>query len=157
MARVIKARGSGAVGFNMTPMIDIVFNLIIFFMLVSQFSEVVKEDMVLPPAKMAAIRDESDYRNVVINIVDPDHPQVRIFGQTFEPRIGPRSAPSELESYLIGLVGENSEGGVKRPLNIILRADEGIPYEAVATVMLAAGKAKIEAWWMATAPEVTMK
>jgi biopolymer transport protein ExbD len=147
----MQSKGSGNVQFNMTPMIDIVFNLIIFFMLVSQFSEQEKEEMTLPPAKTAAIRDETKGVNVTINLVDPDRPKVMIFGNEFEPRLGSREHPSELENWLIATAGKSDEAGGKA-LNIILRADEGIPYEAVATVMLAAGKAKIRAWWVATEP-----
>jgi biopolymer transport protein ExbD len=35
-------------------------------------------------------------------------------------------------------------------MNVILRADRKIPYEDVARVMLAAGGAEIQGWWIQT-------
>ena len=138
MARVIKSKGRGDVGFNMTPMIDIIFNLIIFFMLVSQFQQLEIEDVVLPPAEAAKVMDYSQYRNVVINIVNPDSPQVIVMGRTY--------TMPELTDHL-KMLHESAEG---RQMNVILRADADVPYEDVARVMLAAGKARIQGWWITT-------
>ena len=46
--RLNKQRGSSESGFNMTPMIDIVFLLIIFFMTVSQITRVADHPVDLP-------------------------------------------------------------------------------------------------------------
>ena len=46
--KLSKQRSMGAVGFNMTPMIDIVFLLIIFFMTVSQITRVTDQPLALP-------------------------------------------------------------------------------------------------------------
>ncbi len=46
--RLSKHRSSRSVGFNMTPMIDIVFLLIIFFMTVSQITRVTDYPLPLP-------------------------------------------------------------------------------------------------------------
>jgi biopolymer transport protein ExbD len=144
MARVVKGKGGGAVRFNMTPMIDIVFNLIIFFMLISNFSQLEKENVVLPLAERAEAKDVRVYSNVVINIIKPKDPEVKILGNTFEPIVaGP------LEAFLVDMVQQKGTN-VEKPLNVILRADARVPYEAVAAVMLAAGKAKIEGWWITT-------
>jgi biopolymer transport protein ExbD len=146
MARIPRSKGHGGVSFNMTPMIDIVFNLIIFFMLISQFQQLEIENVILPPAVTAEPKDYTKFRNIVINIVDPDRPQVRIFGNTFEPDVG-----GVLEKYLLEITARGGEeGGPPRPLNVILRADARVPYEAVAAVMLAAGRAKIQGWWITT-------
>jgi biopolymer transport protein ExbD len=152
MPRVLKSKGSGGVSFNMTPMIDIVFNLIIFFMLISQFQQLEIEDVVLPPAWTAESKDYSKFYNIVINIVDPDQPKVKIFGNTFEPDVG-----GMLERYLVDVAGRGEVGGTQRPLNVILRADARVPYEAVAAVMLAAGRAKIQGWWITTEIEEARK
>jgi biopolymer transport protein ExbD len=71
-----QSKASGAVSISMTPMIDIVFNLVIFFMLISQFQELAVQE-------------------------------------------------------------------------VILRPDARMPYQAVAAVMLAAGRAEIRDWWIA--------
>ena len=46
--RLSKHRPSSAIGFNMTPMIDIVFLLIIFFMTVSQITRAADHPLPLP-------------------------------------------------------------------------------------------------------------
>ena len=46
--RLAKSRPSGTIAFNMTPMIDIVFLLIIFFMTVSQITRTVDIPLELP-------------------------------------------------------------------------------------------------------------
>jgi biopolymer transport protein ExbD len=55
---------------NMTPMIDVVFNLIIFFMLVADLSKKDLELMTLPWSESAVpdTADEKDFR-VIINVV----------------------------------------------------------------------------------------
>jgi len=141
----IKTSGSGAVSFNMTPMIDIVFNLIIFFILTSQFAQLEIEQVALPLSMAAKVKDTGEYRNVVINLVDPDDPKCVVFGQQVDYLV--REDDNELSAMLKSF---KKAGGEEKPLNVILRADELIPYEAVASVMLAAGRAQIEGWWITT-------
>jgi len=136
---------SGAVSFNMTPMIDCVFQLIIFFILTSQFIQLEIEQVTLPVSFASKPKDVTEYRNVVINLVDEDDPKCMVFGKQVDYLV--RGGDNELSSLLKERKREAGEG---KPLNVILRADELIPYEAVASVMLAAGKAEIEGWWITT-------
>jgi len=138
--------GSGAVSMNMTPLIDIVFQLIIFFLLTSQFQQLEIETVVLPMSIAATPKDPFQYRNVVINVVNPDNPEVVVMGQTMDYRV--IEGDNELSKYLKDRKAAEMEGGEK--LNVILRADEMICYEVVASVMLAAGRAEIEGWWITT-------
>jgi biopolymer transport protein ExbD len=156
MARVCKAKGGGDVGFNMTPMIDIIFNLVIFFMLISQFQQLEIEDVVLPEAEAAKVMDYSEYRNIVINIIKGRTSSldavVKVMGR--EMRVleaytrpdGSQTVGGELTAYLVDAASK----GDKANLNVILRADADVPYEDVARVMLAAGAAGIEGWWITT-------
>ncbi|MGB2966204.1 MAG: biopolymer transporter ExbD [Phycisphaerae bacterium] len=150
MARVAKSRGGGEVGFNMTPMIDIIFNLLIFFMLISQFEQLKIEPVTLPVARAAESKDPREYVNVVINIVkDPSSSYggiVKIMGDVVSSDISRGIENSELAQLLI----RKKETKGKRELNVILRADEDIAYEDVARVMLCAGRAGIEGWWITT-------
>jgi len=156
VARVVKSKGRGNVSFNMTPMIDIIFNLIIFFMLVSQFQQLEIEDVVLPVAEAAKVMDYSEYRNIVINIVKGKTSSldsvVKVMGRemrVLEPYTRPdgsQTVGGELTAYLV----DAASRGNKANLNVILRADADVPYEDVARVMLAAGAAEIEGWWITT-------
>jgi len=130
----------------MTPMIDIIFNLIIFFMLVSQVQQLEIENVTLPVSEASKRLDYTEYRNVVINIVKipPDGAEVRIMGRPYDASIV--EGGGELTQYL-KMRAESEERG---KLNVILRADADIRYEDVARVMLAAGAAGIEGWWITT-------
>jgi len=141
MAKIYKPRVTSAVGFNMTPMIDLVFNLIIFFILTTVFIQLETEQVVLPMAVTAEAKDYTQFRNIVINIVDPPPktPQIKVFGRVYEP--------GELTEYLRE---RKANAGKDEKLNVILRADAMVPYEDVARVMLAAGSARIEGWWITT-------
>ena len=156
MARVNKSKGGGDVGFNMTPMIDIIFNLIIFFMLISQFQQLEIEDVVLPEAEAAKVMDYSQYRNIVINIIKGKTSSldavVKVMGRemnVLEPYTRPdgsQTVGGELTTLLVSMAEQKG----KSQLNVILRADADVPYEDVARVMLAAGAAGIERWWITT-------
>ena len=65
--KLTRTKRSHTVAFNMTPMIDIVFLLIIFFMTVSQITRVVDQPIPLPMVTRGANSGQS--ANVTINIV----------------------------------------------------------------------------------------
>ncbi|KPK48910.1 MAG: hypothetical protein AMK72_05785 [Planctomycetes bacterium SM23_25] len=138
--------GTGAVSMNMTPMIDIVFQLIIFFLLTSQFQQLEIEQVVLPMSIAATVKDPFEYHNVVINVVNPDNPEVVVMGRPVNYLV--IDGDNELSALLKNRKASVQETGGK--LNVILRADEMTPYEVVASVMLAAGRAEIQGWWITT-------
>jgi biopolymer transport protein ExbD len=140
-----KPESVGSVSVNMTPMIDMVFNLLIFFILTAQFVRLETEEVILPLSITAVNKDYTEFRNVVINIVNPENPHVVVFGKTIDSNIR-QSGTSELTEYLKEM-HESAEG---KQINVILRADADIPYEEVAKVMLDAGAAQIQGWWITT-------
>ena len=66
--RLKKPERTGVVSINMTPMIDCVFNLLIFFVLTAQFVKLEIEDVVLPISTTAEFKDYTEYKNIIINI-----------------------------------------------------------------------------------------
>jgi biopolymer transport protein ExbD len=70
MAKPNKGGDASDVELNMTPMIDVVFNLLIFFMIVTDMTRKEIEELVLPWSE-AAIEDQDDEkeRRVIINII----------------------------------------------------------------------------------------
>ncbi len=58
---------------NMTPMIDVVFLLIIFFMIVTDLTQQELEDLVLPKADQAAKDENPPEKRMIINITRPGH------------------------------------------------------------------------------------
>ena len=57
----------------MTPMIDVVFLLIIFFMIVTDLTQQELEDLVLPKADMAQKDENPPEKRMIINITRPGH------------------------------------------------------------------------------------
>ena len=66
--RIRRRPATDNVGFNMTPMIDIVFQLITFFMLVTDMSQRELEQIELPTARRAEIEEGGQPDRIFINI-----------------------------------------------------------------------------------------
>jgi biopolymer transport protein ExbD len=71
-----KRHQRGGLEINMTPMIDVTFLLLIFFMTVNQVSKANRENIPLPPAKGSQDQTEGP---LVINIVNPEG-QIKVSG-----------------------------------------------------------------------------
>jgi biopolymer transport protein ExbD len=123
----------------MTPVMDMVFNLLIFFILTSQFAKLEIEEVTLPPSTASVNKDYTQYKNIVINVVNPDNPHIVIFGQTMT-----------LDEVTDVLKDRKEHAQPGETMNVILRADAEVPYEEVARAMLAAGRAQIMGWWITT-------
>ncbi|MBN2581807.1 MAG: biopolymer transporter ExbD [Planctomycetes bacterium] len=155
----VKMRSGGNVGFNMTPMIDIVFNLIIFFMLVSQFYRLSVEEVKLPPASQAdpLKRKLAEYTQLVVNIVPPTDPRdkatrVVIDGGTVATFVEGGDPPNM--QPLIDLLKNRNDKVTEmkqKPMNVICRAGEEVTYDIVGSVMIATSKAGIKNWWVQAA------
>ncbi len=96
---------------NMTPMIDIVFLLIIFFITVSQVSEARNEKLDLP-AELAA--EEQSPVKVVVNI-------------TRDGRIvidGSDVSLPQMDQYVAGKIAAAGGAGSEQLVKVLIRADE---------------------------------
>ena len=140
MSAIFK-RGNARIQANLTPMIDVTFLLIVFFVLVSQIVEVENVKLQLPAPEEPATELPADEQRVVINIV-PAQPAVT--GRAIEYRVGSRRfAPGEagvaaLADHIMRLYSGNPS------LRINLRADRDTQYEWIEPVLraisLAAGR-----------------
>ena len=76
MAKKKKPLDAEDIELNMTPMIDVVFNLIIFFMVVTDLSQKELDELTLPRSDRA-IEDKGDEeeRRVIINIIKAIKPE----------------------------------------------------------------------------------
>lgn len=114
--RLSKRRRVTSVRMNMTPMIDVVFQLLIFFMTVSQVSEVNRERLELPRQPGA-----EDQRPAVLTINVTQRGELIIGGIVYEL------------SELIALVADELVrlGDDPSRLTVVLRADRRVPSEFV--------------------------
>ncbi len=108
-------------GFDMTPMIDCTFQLIIFFMLVTDMASVQTEKMTLPAARGLDVKEAG----LVVNVMADG--TIRIDGRTVKDET--------LESLFEGRRAK-AESGSGYP--VILRADRSTPFEHIQKVMMVA-------------------
>jgi biopolymer transport protein ExbD len=116
-------------GINMTPMIDIVFLLIIFF-LVS--SHMVKQDtqlkLDLPHASTGHDETNDNRPRVTVNVLP--NGQIQLAGQTVGEESLARRLSNELKK-----TGDD--------LEVRIRADRTVPYSAVEPILIACTQARI--------------
>ena len=128
------------VGFNMTPMIDIVFQLIIFFMLVTDMARAQLEPVILPIASKALKEKFEDPMVLVLNLM-PDG-TVKSGGKTFwSPKMGDENKKLEdlFEARRQNKAYQEVAGKddwVKYPL--LIRADRSTNFEHVQKILMIA-------------------
>ena len=112
--------------FNITPLIDVVFLLIIFFLVASHFirNETV-EQIELPLASQGKDDDESTNRLVVTVVPSGD----LMSGTT-------AITPEEFERHLQLLIAKNGTG----PTELRIRADRSVLYSRVEPLLLMAAR-----------------
>lgn len=122
-------RSSATLGFNAIPMVDVIFLLTIFFMLVSRFSSAEQVPMELPKPEESQAKVPRMPERVVINcrVADPDDPTGRSVLYSIGPN--PPEPLAVLSDRLLGLKRE-SPG-----LRVVVRADRRLYYEDVRAVM----------------------
>jgi biopolymer transport protein ExbD len=134
---------------DMTPMIDVVFQLIIFFVLITDMTQSELEELKLPVAKNA-VQDKPDPSIVrpVLNIL-PDGTMIQKKRELYNPEKGDLT---EVERYLADqarLMPQELDKalGVKLPDNpLLIRADKNTEFKNIQKVMEICGKKGIQIW-----------
>lgn len=118
------------VGFNMTPMIDIVFLLIIFFLVSSHLAQrEARMELDLPTATTGAEASNENLRRITVNVLAN--------GQTV---VGGREvASSQIAGYL-----RQAKQQADEPMEVRIRGDRLAPYEAVEPILK--GAADVGIW-----------
>ncbi|MBU2062372.1 MAG: biopolymer transporter ExbD [Bacteroidetes bacterium] len=120
----LRGRNKVSPEFNMSSMTDIVFLLLIFFMLTSTMVTTNALDLVLPKAKG---KTDSN-KNISVSI-----------NKDLEFYIDKEAVPeTELEAKLLNALGSDKEKA------IILRAEEGVPIEKAVNVLDIANRNQIK-------------
>ena len=124
--------------FNFTPMIDVVFNLLLFFMVTAQVDKEENEVSVQLPSASEARPLTEEPQAIFINV---NH-QGQIFAKNRE------MTAAELDTFL-------TQAAVNNPMNqsVIIRADKRVPFDYVVTVMNACNKAKLFDYKITSATE----
>ncbi|MBN2473058.1 MAG: biopolymer transporter ExbD [Pirellulales bacterium] len=123
----------GNLGFNMTPMIDVVFLLIIFFLVSSHLAQQeVQLDLDLPDAGSGQRPDREEIRRVVVNVLPQEEPAGRIM-------VGGRLMHEWQLAKLIDY--ESRDAG--RQLEVRIRTDRRVPYRMIEPLMVACARAGV--------------
>lgn len=118
-----------SVGFNMTPMIDVVFLLIIFFLVSSNLAQQeVQLEVDLPDAASGNRPEESDIRRIVVNVLAEG-----------DVRVGTETVDSERLAGLIRYEARQTEG----QLEIRIRSNRNVPYRVIEPILLASARAGV--------------
>ena len=134
MSRIHK-RGTAELNANLTPMIDVTFLLIVFFVLVSQIVEVENVELKLPELEEPATELPETEQRSVINVVPGFE------GRALEYRLGGRSFPAGTEGVEL-LTGHLASLLQTNPtLRVNLRADRHTHYEWVQPALQAVSEA----------------
>lgn len=150
------------VGFNMTPMIDIVFQLIVFLMLATDIAQTDIARVQLPLASEAVDDKEPPKNRLMVNVVHEmpqgeDCPQLRYerggvikqlcqIPEHWKLKVKNKvMTKGELEKELRAFADTDREGGpgTQTPSNlpVMIRADAAAQYEYITQIMEAAGRA----------------
>jgi biopolymer transport protein ExbD len=143
--RVPSNRSRGSVGFNMTPMIDMTFLLIIFFLVSGHLArQEVQLDLDLPPATTGRAPEEDDgARRLVVNVLKEPQEDRRIM-------VGGTLLDQEELARLIRYESGRAGG----QLEVRIRGDRAVPYRDVEPIMLACARSGV---WKVTFAVVSEK
>jgi biopolymer transport protein ExbD len=107
-------------GFDMTPMIDVTFQLIIFFMLVMDMSS----------AKVEALRQPTARH--LIRVLEPDEIVVNVMGDGRLRVFGKTVSDEALETILA------SQRRSRSDVPLLIRANRSAPFERIQKIMMMA-------------------
>lgn len=132
MLRSRYRRAAAGWQFNMTPLIDVTFLLLTYFMLASHYASAEKPDMTVPQPDRSQAIDRKVDEKIIINIL---HRQDAEPALTFGPI--PVDSVEELGARLAELAQRSPEA------QVILRADRRVPYGYVRRIMQSIAEHKL--------------
>jgi len=139
---------------NMTPMIDVVFLLIIFFMIITDLSQQELEDLELPLAQKAQEdKPDPEASRPILNIRQDGKIIVRR-ETLFDPADG-NVDRSRVSSYLASMARsmKKAEDGLPDE-PILIRADEFTPFREIQKIMEMCADQNIKIWKVELAAKV---
>ena len=132
-----KSREATEVKMDMTPMIDVVFLMIIFFMIVSDMSQQDLADITLPMAEQA-VDDKTEEGRMIVNIYPDGGIEIK---KVRYNTLDDSNAVNALRSYLASEVskGEKDAQGLSERA-LLIRADKETKFKEVQKVMRICGE-----------------
>ncbi len=121
-------RPASPIGFSYTPLIDVIFLLTIFFMLVSKFTTAEQVAMLLPEPQQSRAKVPGVFDRIVVNCRMSESTEE---GETVLYSVGPNPPEplSDIAARLATLKRESPN------VKVVIRADRRLRYEDVMAVM----------------------
>ena len=131
MPRGSKADEIAYAEIDMTPMIDVVFNLIIFFMLVNQMVQTERAKLELPVAEQAKADKNTDKQRLIINVhkLQDDVKNTRL------EVAGRRVTWAELAKILTNEASKSRDESGASNRSVLIRGDVETQYQYIQRVM----------------------
>ncbi|MEK7331106.1 MAG: biopolymer transporter ExbD [Candidatus Eisenbacteria bacterium] len=133
---MLKKKRRIGISIDMTPMVDVAFLLLIFFMCTTQFKPPEKDKITLPESNSEAKSPESD----IITIAVTKMPSVRVIyrqrGEEVAREVAREAVPTDLATVLSNARSANPMA------RIIVKMDRDAPYGIMADMMQALQDAK---------------
>ncbi len=140
---------AGEVAFNMTPLIDCTFQLIIFFILASQIASRSLANVSLhrPVESQAIPSDKMETPNrVIVNVISAESDEdagLALTGRAKEYEIDGRGIAVEDTERLTDILRKRKQASEAKDFCVEIRADFRVDFGDVQPVMLAAAEARI--------------
>lgn len=135
----LRRRERGEVEVNLAPFIDVVFLLLIFFMVSTTFLREGNLELTLPEASPAPTETQANTLDLAIDAAG----NYALNGQALANR-----QPATIQRALAQQLAEAGENQ-----QLVIRADANTPHQAVVTALDAAGQAGIKKIGIATIPD----
>jgi biopolymer transport protein ExbD len=133
---MLKKKRRIGISIDMTPMVDVAFLLLIFFMCTTQFKPPEKDKIALPESNSEAKAPESDI--IILSVTRT--PSVRLIyrerGEEKQQEILPEAVTTDLASWL--KVARSANPAAR----MIVKMDKEAPYGIMADMMVALQEAK---------------
>ena len=122
---------------DLTPMIDITFQLVVFFLVANDLTRKEVEDLELPQA-IAGSEDKGEDQRIIINIAKPEdpanppqYPDIKVKGRTYDLKMLGRFMKTQADKKREGTGGPGEPSAVF----VLVRADRATPWQHVQYVM----------------------
>jgi len=134
---LIDRRGDDASGveLNMTPMIDVVFNLLIFFLVGTRYAEIERDMLVNPPSARDVRPVTATPRELIVNVTDDGRFIVS----------GIQYAPEDLERLIARAAQENPDQAV------VIRGDRRVVLQLPVNILSLCEKYAVKRTYLTTA------
>ncbi|MBI4581392.1 MAG: biopolymer transporter ExbD [Planctomycetes bacterium] len=133
MADARRQRGPAGWHFNMTPLIDVTFLLLTYFMLASHYASAEKPDIALPRPHESQAQDRPLQEKIYVNVL--------YYGPRSEPTL--MLGPVRMESLDELRARLTVVGRADPQTQVVLRADRNVRYGEVRQVMEAVAAANL--------------